>query len=81
MSRLKSGPAAKGGRGAKSGGGSRSMPAQRGGSAASRGIYVQQPKNDIFTILLGVALGALLIGCLFLVLKLNQYGFAINGPA
>lgn len=67
------------GRGAKSSGrstASRSMPAQRGG----RGVYVQQPKSDVFVVLLGVALGAMLLGCLFLALKLNQYGFQVNAP-
>lgn len=52
------------------------MPAQRGG----RGVYVQQPKSDVFVVLLGVALGAMLLGCLFLALKLNQYGFQVNAP-
>ncbi|RUL88571.1 hypothetical protein [Tautonia sociabilis] len=59
------------GRAARSGR-SQAIPAQRGG----RGVYVQQAKSDIFVVLLGVALGAMVLGCLFLVVKLNQYGFS-----
>lgn len=53
---------------------SRAMPAQR------RGVYVQPARSDVFVVLLGVSLGAMLLGCLFLVLKLNQYGFQTGGP-
>jgi hypothetical protein len=52
------------------------MPAQRGGGG--RGVYVQKPQSDVFVVLLGVALGAMLLGCLFLALKLNQYGFSVT---
>jgi len=62
LSRLRSG------RGASPAGGNR--PA-----AAQRGVYVQSPKSDIYVALLGVALGAMVLGCLLLVLVLNQYGF------
>ncbi len=67
-------------RGAKSGGrSSASRPAMpRGGGG--RGVYVQQAKSDVFVALLGVALGAMVIGCLFLALKLNQFEFNIGGP-
>ena len=44
--------------------------------AAQRGVYVQTPKSDIYVALLGVALGAMIIGCLLLVLVLNRYGFS-----
>jgi hypothetical protein len=44
--------------------------------AAQRGVYVQAPKSDIFVALLGVALGAMILGCLLLVLVLNRYGFS-----
>ncbi|CAN5685771.1 hypothetical protein BH23PLA1_BH23PLA1_12520 [soil metagenome] len=65
-------------RGAKGGGrSSASRPAvQRGGSG--RGVYVQQPRSDVYVALLGVALGAMILGCLFLALKLNQYEFAVT---
>lgn len=63
------------GRAARGGTRSQSVATQRG-----RGVYVQEAKSDIFVVLLGVALGAMVLGCLFLVLKLNQYGFATGGP-
>jgi len=36
---------------------------------------VQAPKSDIFVALLGVALGAMILGCLLLVLILQRYEF------
>ena len=56
------------GRGASAGGAAR--PA-----AAQRGVYVQAPKSDIFVALLGVALGAMILGCLLLVIVLQRYEF------
>ncbi|MFO0961252.1 MAG: hypothetical protein U0800_28050 [Isosphaeraceae bacterium] len=65
----------------------------RGGSAASRGraaarpaaggrgIYVSKPKNDIYVALLGVALGSLLLGCLFLALYMGKHDFKIKAAA
>lgn len=44
--------------------------------AAQRGVYVQTPKSDIYVALLGVSLGAMIIGSLLLVLVLNRYGFS-----
>jgi hypothetical protein len=43
--------------------------------AAQRGVYVQSPQSDIYVVLLGVALGAMILGCLLLVLVLNRYEF------
>jgi len=37
---------------------------------------VQAPKSDIYTVMLGIALGALVIGCLLMTLLLNGYGFS-----
>lgn len=49
-------------------------PASRAAaSRAAGGVFVQKPKSDIFVALLGVSLGAILIGCLLLALKMNQY--------
>lgn len=78
MSQARSSRGAKGGGGGRSRGASRSqaVAAPRGG----RGVYVQQARSDIFVVLLGVALGSLIIGCLFLALKLNQYEFSVGGP-
>jgi hypothetical protein len=36
---------------------------------------VQSPKSDIYVTLLGIALGAMILGCLLLVLLLNRYEF------
>jgi hypothetical protein len=49
-----------------------------GRAAASRpagGVFVQKPRSDIYVVLLGVSLGAMLIGCLLLLLKMNQYNW------
>ena len=62
MSRPRSGRAASSG-----GGGSR--------PAARPGVFVQTPKSDIYVALLGIALGAMILGCLLLVLILNGYEF------
>ena len=59
------------GRGASPAGGSRSARPAGG----QRGVFVQTPKPDIFVALLGVALGAMILGCLLLILVLNRYGF------
>jgi hypothetical protein len=52
-----------------------------GRAAAQRGVYVQTPKSDIYVALLGVALGAMIIGCIFLLLVLNRYGFSTQVTA
>jgi hypothetical protein len=57
------------GRAASSGGGGGSRPAAR------PGVFVQTPKSDIYVTLLGIALGAMILGCLLLVLILNSYEF------
>ena len=49
-------------------------PAARAGGRP--GVFVQTPKSDIFVVLLAVALGAMVLGCLFLLLVLNRYGFS-----
>jgi hypothetical protein len=50
--------------------------ASGGGRPAARpGVFVQAPKSDIYVTLLGVALGAMILGCLLLVLILNRYEF------
>ncbi len=70
MSRLKSGPAAKAA--AKP---TRSTPA-RSTPAAGRGVFVQAPKSDIYVVLLGIALGAIMIGSILLLMVWNRYGFS-----
>jgi hypothetical protein len=36
---------------------------------------VQTPKSDIYVALLGIALGAMVLGCILLLLILNRYEF------
>jgi len=72
----------------KSGRGAKAAPTpRRGSSGSTRGVAAQrgrgaaQPaKGDIFTVLLGVALGSMVLGCLFLVIRLSAYEFNISGP-
>jgi hypothetical protein len=48
-------------------------------SSSRRGVYVEGPKNDIFTALLGVALGAIILACVFLLLEFwLGYDFKTN---
>jgi hypothetical protein len=61
--------------------GSSPAGAGRGGaSAAPRrpGVLVQAPKSDIYVILLGVSLGAIVLGCLLMALMLNRYGWSVK---
>jgi len=44
-------------------------------------VYVQAPKPDIFVALLGVALGAMVLGCLLLLLVLSRYGFSTKAAS
>jgi len=44
-------------------------------------VFVQQPKSDIFVVMLSVALGAMVLGCLLLILVLNRYGFSTKVSA
>jgi hypothetical protein len=46
-----------------------------------RGVLVRQPRTSIYTMLLLVALLALVVGCLIMVLELSQYQFQIKPPA
>ncbi|WZO97580.1 hypothetical protein EP7_004621 [Isosphaeraceae bacterium EP7] len=54
----------------------------RGAKAPSRpaggrpGVFVQSPQSDIYVVMLSIALGAILLGCLLLALIMNQYGFS-----
>ena len=46
------------------------------GTRTGGGVFVQTPRSDIFVVLLGVALGAIVLGCLLLLLVMNRYGFS-----
>ena len=42
------------------------------------GVLVRNPKATAYVALLGVAVAALVVGCLLLVLELYQYGFVLS---
>jgi hypothetical protein len=77
LSRLRPGREAK--KGATSGP-SRSVGGRgtsSGRAAGGRpGVFVQTPRSDIFVVMLGIALGAMVLGCLLLLLIVNQYGMS-----
>jgi hypothetical protein len=50
-------------------------------SSGKRGVYVEGPKNDVFTALLVVALIAIIFACLFLVLEWSTYDFKTSPSA
>ena len=51
-----------------------SAPAGRA-PAGRPGVFVQAPRSDVYVALLGVALCAMIVGCLLLVLILQRYDF------
>jgi hypothetical protein len=56
----------------------RSGRAASGGASrapARPGVFVQTPQSDIYVALLGIALGAMILGCILLVVLLNRYEF------
>jgi hypothetical protein len=60
-------------------GASASRPAARAGGRP--GVFVQTPKSDIYVAMLGIALGAILLGCLLLLLLLNRYEWQVKAAA
>jgi hypothetical protein len=68
------------------------LPSSRGSSASTTtraaaaaprrpGVLVQSPKSDIFVVLLGISLGAIVLGCLLMFLLLSRYGFSVKVTA
>ena len=45
-----------------------------------RGVLVRRPTTSIYTVLLLVALLALVFSCVLMILELAQYGFQIKPP-
>ena len=43
-------------------------------TSASPGVFVQKPKTTIYTVMLMVAVAAMLLACLFLWLEISSYG-------
>ena len=56
-----------------------SAPASRGG--ARPGVFVQAPKSDIYVTMLGIALGAMVLGSILLALILAKYDFKVKATA
>jgi hypothetical protein len=65
------------------------LPSSRGpsGSTTTRaaaprrpGVLVQAPKSDIYVTLLGISLGAIVVGCVLMAMLLTQYGFSVTVP-
>ncbi len=48
------------------------------GPGSRRGVTVQQPKMDIYTVLLIIAALCLLVGILLFALELGKYGWTVN---
>jgi len=53
----------------------------RAAASRPRGIVVPSPKSDIFVVLLGISLGAIVLGCLLMILLLARYGFSVKVSA
>jgi hypothetical protein len=45
-----------------------------------RGVYVEKPKSNIYTVLLAVALFALIVASAFLLVEMNRYEFDRKAP-
>lgn len=51
-------------------------------AAAGRpGVFVQSPRSDVYVAMLGVALGAMVLGCLLLIILLKGYDFSTKVSA
>jgi len=48
---------------------------------AGRGVYVEKPKSNIFTVMLLMSLVAILVAIVFLCLEMAQYGWDRNRKA
>jgi len=64
----------------RSGRGSRaSATAPRAGRPG--GVFVQSPKSDIYVAMLGIALGAMILGCILLLLVWGRYDYSSKPTA
>jgi len=44
-------------------------------------VLVQSPKSDIYVVMLGIALAAIVISCLLMVRLFSNYGFSTRASA
>ena len=49
-------------------------------STRPAGILIRRPKTTVYTVLIGVALAAIIIACLLLILELNRYDYVWRLP-
>jgi hypothetical protein len=42
---------------------------------------VQSPKSDIFVVMLGIALGAVVLGCILMLIMFGRYSFSTKVSA
>jgi len=47
----------------------------------TRGVVVEKPRANIYTVLLAIALTAILIGCLCMYFELDAYEWTIRGAS
>lgn len=45
------------------------------------GVLVQTPKSDIYVVMLAIALGGIVLGCLLMTLVLGGYGFSTKASS
>ena len=45
------------------------------------GVLVQSPKSDIFVVMLGIALGAVVLGCILMLIMFGRYSFSTKVSA
>ena len=46
---------------------------------SGRGVYVPKPRADIYTVMLGISLAAILFACILLILELAAFDWDIKG--
>ena len=56
------------------------MSPRKSKSASGRGVLVQKPQSDIYTVLLILSLVAIIVGCAFLLMEIQEYEGNIKGP-
>jgi hypothetical protein len=62
---------------AQSGRGAGAASSARSGPVARRpGVLVQSAKSDIFVVMLAIALGSIVLGCLLMIILFGGYGFS-----
>ena len=55
-----------------------SLPGSTNLADEPRGVVVEKPKANVYTVLLGLALAAIIIGCICMYAELNVYKWDIG---